>query len=731
MSIKNTQFYAQKGQAMVFGLLFMAVCLITLLILYNQGQLVKNRVQVENAADAAVYSQAKLAARNLNFIAYTNRAMVANEVSIGQMVALLSWAKHYKQVDGFVAKAYAFPLYSIPIAPPSPTTMSDILSAVTTPWKLLGTAVEAPTKQVVEKWPTVISLFNGALGVFQKVFALSTLEAQIETNLNVVKDHEFDPDNPELYTPAVGWYFFVQNTLLTYFGENISPDNLYSSVAGALDSSESNADGHDLVADFLGDQLGTIDNMINDNTTGISKKRAGNTNSGQNSNLNTAEDDPDGDSAVEAYQRFAAIVNRNREAFTKDRHWDIGPPRVTMSFPLVLDIGIVKLTIKLDIGFWSGIKNDGGTAYVSDGSLETDKDLESLGWSSIDVTSFGIQIDIGIFVNLQVCIPIVGCNDWDILDLDFSIPIGLPLAGATHQVVSDKKYAKKLVTDWGYPMMPSDIYGGDDDDPLNQGAFDLFHLAALGWGQVSPRFIPGGMYGTRQAGTEKDVTDTYAGAPSFFSLGDSFQETGVGYEFTIALAKSLDDVETSDSNTIGIKARAPKAETDWDNPDKDIEYTRFDTETHSRVEGDDISAGYQELIWNDERPMMTVSSAETYFANPMQKNADGSDEAASLFSPFWDARLREPSAVNMLIATGELPWSEIFEGLSDNASANDIVQWVLGGIADKIVDVGIENLTDKLDPPFDSLVEPVLTDVAGQAKDTALGQLPDLDEYMP
>ena len=107
------RFERQQGQAMVFSLLFMAVCLITLLILYNQGQLVKNRVQIENAADAAVYSQAKLAARNLNFIAYTNRAMVANEVSIGQMVALLSWAKHYKQVDGFVAKAYSFPLYSI------------------------------------------------------------------------------------------------------------------------------------------------------------------------------------------------------------------------------------------------------------------------------------------------------------------------------------------------------------------------------------------------------------------------------------------------------------------------------------------------------------------------------------------------------------------------------------------------------------------------------------------
>src|SRR5690554_7620399 len=117
----------QKGQAIIFGLLFLAVVLMALLILYNQGQLVSDRIQLENTADATVYSQAKLAARNQNFIAYTNRAMVANEVSIGQMVAILSWAKHYRDVGAFVT----YPLYRFPVAPPSPTTFSDVLRAVT------------------------------------------------------------------------------------------------------------------------------------------------------------------------------------------------------------------------------------------------------------------------------------------------------------------------------------------------------------------------------------------------------------------------------------------------------------------------------------------------------------------------------------------------------------------------------------------------------------------------
>ena len=714
---------------MVFSLLFLAVAIMTLLILYNQGQLVKNRIQLENAADAAVYSQAKLAARNLNFIAYTNRAMVANEVSIGQMVALLSWVKHYKNTGAFSS----FPLYTIPIAPPSPTTLQMLMQPVTQLYTGLGTALEPPLKQINKVWPTAISYFNGALGIFQKVFALSTLEAEIEMNLNVVKDHEFsaDKNKAEMYTPVVGWYFFVQNTLLTYFGENISPDNLYKNVAGAVDSNADHADGHDMVGDFLGDQLGTIDNMINNNTSGVARKKQNNASGGQDANMNS--DEESGDGAVDAYKRFAAIVNNNREAFTRDRHWDLGPPRVEFHFPLVLDVGIVKLTIKLDLGFWAGIKNDGGTAYVSHGSMEEDKDIASLGWSALDVTSFGIQIDIGLFVSFEICLPVVGCTGGTILDVDFSIPIGLPLAGATHQLVSDKKYAKKVVPEWGYPLMPPDVYGGDINDVLNQGSFDLFHLLALGWGSISPQ-LPGGMFGVNP----NDVTDTYSGPPSFFSLGDSFQESGVGYEFVIALAKTMDEIETTD------KSKATDASPDslaintgntddWDDPNTNpVAYTRFDVESHSRVEGKDISAGYQAFVWNDNRPMMTVSAAETYFADPMQKNKDGSDVAPSLFSPFWDARLKEPSAISMLIATGEIKWSQIFEGLSDNASANDIIDWVLKGIAARVVDVGVDNLMDQIDDPIiGPVMGPAIKDVASQGTDAAIEQLPDFNGFMP
>ncbi|MFL6708587.1 MAG: pilus assembly protein TadG-related protein [Massilia sp.] len=82
---------AQRGQALVFTLLFAAVTALVCLVLYNSGKLANTRSQLQNAADAGAYSGAVLLARDHNFAAYTNRAMVANQVSVAQLVSLKSY----------------------------------------------------------------------------------------------------------------------------------------------------------------------------------------------------------------------------------------------------------------------------------------------------------------------------------------------------------------------------------------------------------------------------------------------------------------------------------------------------------------------------------------------------------------------------------------------------------------------------------------------------------------
>lgn len=85
---------AQRGQAMVLALVCMIVFVVGVLVLFNTGQAVNKKVQLNNTADAAAYSAAIQQARAYNLIAYLNRAQVGNEIAVAQMVSLHSWMNY-------------------------------------------------------------------------------------------------------------------------------------------------------------------------------------------------------------------------------------------------------------------------------------------------------------------------------------------------------------------------------------------------------------------------------------------------------------------------------------------------------------------------------------------------------------------------------------------------------------------------------------------------------------
>ena len=68
-----------------------------LFFLFNTGQLTSEKTKLVNTADAVAYSAGVMHARALNFDAYNNRALVANEVLVAQMVSLASWASYANQ----------------------------------------------------------------------------------------------------------------------------------------------------------------------------------------------------------------------------------------------------------------------------------------------------------------------------------------------------------------------------------------------------------------------------------------------------------------------------------------------------------------------------------------------------------------------------------------------------------------------------------------------------------
>jgi hypothetical protein len=83
-----------QGQIAPVALFGVLIGSAALLVMYNTGQKVTERSQVANAADAAAYSGAVWTARHLNFIAYANRAMIANHVAVGHFVSYVSWVRY-------------------------------------------------------------------------------------------------------------------------------------------------------------------------------------------------------------------------------------------------------------------------------------------------------------------------------------------------------------------------------------------------------------------------------------------------------------------------------------------------------------------------------------------------------------------------------------------------------------------------------------------------------------
>lgn len=82
----------QRGQALIYGLFVLIGGLASLLFFFNVGQLSREKTKLVNTADAVAYSAGLIHARALNFNAYSNRALIANEVLIAQMVSIASWA---------------------------------------------------------------------------------------------------------------------------------------------------------------------------------------------------------------------------------------------------------------------------------------------------------------------------------------------------------------------------------------------------------------------------------------------------------------------------------------------------------------------------------------------------------------------------------------------------------------------------------------------------------------
>lgn len=195
----------REGQALVVAALLMFVMSIAVLTTVNMGFAIKERVRLQNTADASAYSMAALEARAFNFYAFANRAQVSHYVSAMVWQSTLSFTYF---MEAFLVDAYGVmktlnqcdAWYLKPVCKAIPG-LSHFMSLVDSVMKVFRTVVKTtvvtlettdPDRFIGRKIIPAHRLMNQALAGASQTALAATLAEVGQQSQNVVRAN--DPD---------------------------------------------------------------------------------------------------------------------------------------------------------------------------------------------------------------------------------------------------------------------------------------------------------------------------------------------------------------------------------------------------------------------------------------------------------------------------------------------------------------------------------------------------------
>ena len=198
----------QTGQTVVWFLATIAACCCVLALVYNVGQVTNKKEATVNAADAAALSGALIEARMLNFEAYANRAMIANEVTVAQLVSAESFMNYSDTLLQNIATYTSI----VPILDDITSTLSqvvDVETQVTDAAVTGGIAAVEGVNSVLQ--PVALAAFHSGAAAANNVS--SNIAAA-----NVTVFNGRDDQSPQLSANGVAlalneasWISFVNN----------------------------------------------------------------------------------------------------------------------------------------------------------------------------------------------------------------------------------------------------------------------------------------------------------------------------------------------------------------------------------------------------------------------------------------------------------------------------------------------------------------------------------------
>ncbi|QTE86621.1 TadE/TadG family type IV pilus assembly protein [Shewanella algae] len=190
--------HRQAGYASVLFLAIFAAIGLAVFSLYDSGVVATERVRLQNTADNVAYSTATMVTRDMNVIAITNRAIVANQIAIGQVVALASWTNMIHEFTGNLETIGDW-IQWIPYVGPIIEKLTEVMHKGTT---VLRNAIKTGSGPFIFAQDQLITLLAG----LQRVNHEATLASGINLYDEAIKLN--DPDVQA--SPLVNAYNFTK-----------------------------------------------------------------------------------------------------------------------------------------------------------------------------------------------------------------------------------------------------------------------------------------------------------------------------------------------------------------------------------------------------------------------------------------------------------------------------------------------------------------------------------------
>jgi hypothetical protein len=189
----------QAGQSLLIALGLLLAGAAMLVAMFSAGQVVATKQRLVDTADAAAWSSGLWRARVLNYHAYANRAILANEVAIAQAVTLLAWSKYFESLTRNAALIGAY----VPPAEP-------VLVGVAQGARLAREAAEAAAQIEIPARGAIAVGYKEILQTSQEILHLSTQGF----GLSMVAAEVARANDPDFFAwvlpdPALGWQRFT------------------------------------------------------------------------------------------------------------------------------------------------------------------------------------------------------------------------------------------------------------------------------------------------------------------------------------------------------------------------------------------------------------------------------------------------------------------------------------------------------------------------------------------